>query len=65
MLAPECSGIIHTDFQRGFIRAETTAYDDLIKCGSAVQAREAGLVRQEGKDYPVKDGDILLFKFNV
>ena len=65
MLAPECAGIIHTDFQRGFIRAETTAYDDLIKCGSAVKAREAGLVRQEGKDYPVKDGDILLFKFNV
>ncbi len=65
MLAPECAGIIHTDFQRGFIRAETTAYDDLIKCGSALKAREAGLVRQEGKDYKVADGDILLFKFNV
>ena len=65
MLAPECAGIIHTDFQRGFIRAETTAYDDLIKCGSALKAREAGLVRQEGKDYAVQDGDILLFKFNV
>lgn len=65
MLAPQCAGIIHSDFERGFIRAETTAYDDLIKCGSALKAREAGLVRQEGKDYPVKDGDILLFKFNV
>ena len=65
MLAPECAGIIHTDFQRGFIRAETTAYSDLIKCGSALKAREAGLVRQEGKDYAVQDGDILLFKFNV
>jgi len=65
MLAPQCAGIIHTDFERGFIRAETTAYDDLIKCGSALKAREAGLVRQEGKDYKVQDGDILLFKFNV
>lgn len=65
MLAPECAGIIHTDFQRGFIRAETVAYDDLIKSGSMLKAKEAGLVRQEGKDYPVKDGDILVFKFNV
>ena len=65
MLAPQCAGIIHTDFERGFIRAETTAYDDLIKCGSALKAKEAGLVRQEGKDYKVQDGDILFFKFNV
>ena len=65
MLAPQCAGVIHTDFERGFIRAETTAYDDLIKCGSALKAREAGLVRQEGKDYVVKDGDIMFFKFNV
>jgi len=65
MLAPQCAGIIHTDFERGFIRAETVAYDDLIKCGSHLKAKEAGLVRQEGKDYTVKDGDILLFKFNV
>lgn len=65
MLAPECAGIIHTDFQRGFIRAETVAYDDLIKSGSMLKARESGLVRQEGKDYLVKDGDIMLFKFNV
>lgn len=65
MLAPECAGIIHTDFQRGFIKAETVSYDDLIKCGSMLKAKEAGLVRQEGKDYVVKDGDIMLFKFNV
>ncbi len=65
MLAPECAGIIHTDFQRGFIKAETVSYDDLIKCGSMLKAKEAGLVRQEGKDYIVKDGDIMLFKFNV
>ena len=65
MKAPECAGIIHSDFERGFIRAETVAYDDLIASGSALAAREKGLVRQEGKDYVVKDGDILLFKFNV
>ncbi len=65
MLAPQCAGIIHSDFERGFIRAETTAYDDLINSGSMLKAREKGLVRQEGKEYKVKDGDILLFKFNV
>ena len=65
MKAPECAGIIHTDFQRGFIRAETVAYADLIRCGSMLKAKEAGLVRQEGKDYLVKDGDVMLFKFNV
>ena len=65
MLAPQCAGIIHTDFERGFIRAETVAYDDLISCGSMLKAKEAGLVRQEGKDYAVKDGDVMLFKFNV
>ena len=65
MLAPQCAGTIHTDFERGFIRAETVAYDDLISCGSMLKAKEAGLVRQEGKDYIVKDGDIMLFKFNV
>ena len=65
MKAPECAGIIHTDFERGFIRAETVSYDDLIKSGTYLKAREAGLVRQEGKEYVVKDGDILLFKFNV
>ncbi len=65
MKAPECAGIIHSDFQRGFIRAETVAYDDLVKCGSMLKAKEAGLVRQEGKEYIVKDGDVMLFKFNV
>ena len=65
MLAPECAGIIHSDFQRGFIRAETVSYDDLIKSGSMLKAKEAGLVRQEGKDYLVQDGDVMLFKFNV
>lgn len=65
MLAPQCAGIIHTDFERGFIRAETVSYDDLVKSGSMLKAKEAGLVRQEGKDYKVQDGDVLLFKFNV
>ncbi len=65
MKAPECAGIIHSDFERGFIRAETVSYNDLVESGSALQAREKGLVRQEGKDYVVQDGDILLFKFNV
>ena len=65
MLAPQCAGIIHSDFERGFIRAETVSYDDLMKAGTMLKAKEAGLVRQEGKDYVVKDGDIMLFKFNV
>lgn len=65
MYAPQCAGIIHSDFERGFIRAETTAYKDLIESGSMLKAKERGLVRQEGKEYLVKDGDILLFKFNV
>lgn len=65
MKAPECAGIIHTDFEKGFIKAETISYDDLIKSGTYLKARELGLVRQEGKDYIVKDGDIILFKFNV
>lgn len=65
MTAPECAGIIHTDFQRGFIRAETVAYNDLVNAGSYLKCREAGKVRQEGKDYVVQDGDVMLFKFNV
>ncbi len=65
MKAPECAGIIHTDFEKGFIKAETLSYDDLISSGSHLKARELGLVRQEGKDYTVQDGDIILFKFNV
>jgi hypothetical protein len=63
--APKAAGVIHSDFERGFIKAETVAYDDLIKCGSVVAAREKGLYRMEGKEYVVKDGDVLLFKFNV
>lgn len=63
--APQAAGVIHTDFERGFIKAETVAYDDLVECGSVAAAREKGLYRQEGKEYVVKDGDVLLFKFNV
>ena len=65
MLAPECGGIIHSDFERGFIRAETVSYDDLVEYGSMPKAKEAGRVRLEGKEYEVKDGDIMLFRFNV
>lgn len=65
MLAPEMAGVIHTDFQKGFIKAETYAYDDLIKYGSEQALREAGKIRQEGKQYLGKDGDIMFFKFNV
>jgi len=65
MKAPQCAGIIHSDFERGFIRAETVAYDDLVAAGSMTAAREAGKVRLEGKDYDVKDGDIIHFRFNV
>lgn len=63
--APKAAGVIHTDFERGFIKAETVAYEDLIKCGSIAAAREKGLYRMEGKEYVVKDGDVMLFKFNV
>lgn len=63
--APQAAGKIHTDFERGFIKAEIVSYDDLISCGSMTQAKEKGLVRLEGKDYVVQDGDIILFKFNV
>jgi GTP-binding protein YchF len=63
--APRAAGVIHSDFERGFIKAETVAYDDLIACGSVAAAREKGLYRMEGKDYVVADGDVLLFKFNV
>lgn len=64
-MAPQAAGAIHTDFERGFIRAETIAYDDFIACKGESGAREAGKLRQEGKDYVVKDGDIFHFKFNV
>ena len=63
--APQAAGKIHSDFERGFIRAETVAYDDLMACGSMVKARESGLIRSEGKEYVVQDGDIILFRFNV
>ena len=63
--APNAAGVIHTDFERGFIRAETMAYDDYVAFGGEAGAREAGKWRSEGKDYLVKDGDIMLFRFNV
>ena len=63
--APQAAGKIHSDFERGFIRAEVVSYDDLIACGSHTAAKEKGLIRLEGKDYVVKDGDIILFRFNV
>ena len=63
--APEAAGVIHSDFERGFIRAETIAYDDFIKFGGETGAKYAGKMRAEGKDYVVQDGDILLFRFNV
>jgi GTP-binding protein YchF len=63
--APMAAGVIHSDFERGFIKAETVAYDDLMKCGSVAVAREKGLYRMEGREYVVKDGDVMLFKFNV
>lgn len=64
-LAPQAAGKIHTDFERGFIRAEVVAFDDLNRLGSMNAAREKGLVRSEGKDYVMKDGDVVLFRFNV
>ncbi|OYX66610.1 MAG: redox-regulated ATPase YchF [Sphingomonadales bacterium 32-64-17] len=63
--APQAAGEIHTDFERGFIRAETIAFDDYITLGGESGAREAGKLRQEGKDYVVQDGDVMMFKFNV
>jgi ribosome-binding ATPase YchF (GTP1/OBG family) len=63
--APKAAGVIHSDFERGFIKAETVAYDALVKCGSVAAAREKGLYRMEGKEYVVKDGDVLHFRHNV
>ena len=63
--APEAAGQIHSDFERGFIRAEVMSYDDLIQCGSAAKVKEKGLLRSEGKDYLVRDGDLMLFRFSV
>ncbi|HEX8381865.1 MAG TPA: redox-regulated ATPase YchF [Sphingomonas sp.] len=63
--APQAAGAIHSDFERGFIRAETTAFDDFVRLGGEAGARDAGKLRQEGKDYVVQDGDVMLFRFNV
>jgi ribosome-binding ATPase len=63
--APKAAGVIHSDFERGFIKAETVSYEDLVRCGSVAAARENGVYRMEGKEYVVADGDVLLFKFNV
>ena len=63
--APQAAGKIHSDFERGFIRAEVVSYDDLMACGSMNAAKEKGLVRSEGKEYVMKDGDVVLFRFNV
>ncbi|MFL6858839.1 MAG: redox-regulated ATPase YchF [Allosphingosinicella sp.] len=63
--APQAAGAIHSDFERGFIRAETIAYTDFVACGGEAGAREAGKMRSEGKDYVVQDGDVMLFRFNV
>jgi len=63
--APEAAGVIHTDFERGFIRAETIAYADFVACGGEQGAKEAGRMRSEGKDYVVQDGDVMHFRFNV
>lgn len=65
MSAPQAAGVIHTDFERGFIRAETVAYQDLVTTGSMTAAKEKGLVRSEGKEYVVQEGDVMLFRFNV
>jgi ribosome-binding ATPase YchF (GTP1/OBG family) len=61
--APQAAGVIHTDFERGFIRAETIAYDDYVACGGEAGARDAGKMRLEGKDYVVADGDVMHFRF--
>ena len=63
--APQAAGKIHSDIERGFIRAEIVSFDDLVREGSMVAAREKGLVRSEGKEYIMQDGDIVLFRFNV
>ena len=63
--APEAAGVIHTDFEKGFIKAEVIAFDDYIAANGEQGAKDAGKLRQEGKDYVVADGDVVLFKFNV
>ena len=63
--APQAAGKIHTDFEKGFIRAEVVNYRDLLSCGSLNAAKEKGLLRSEGKEYVMRDGDVVLFRFNV
>ena len=63
--APQCAGVIHTDFERGFIRAEVIHWDDLLEVGSWSKARDAGILRVEGKEYQPVDGDVMEFRFNV
>ncbi|MEO0498532.1 MAG: DUF933 domain-containing protein, partial [Pseudomonadota bacterium] len=63
--APQAAGVIHTDFERGFIRAQTIGYDDFVQLRGEAAAKEAGKARDEGKEYLVKDGDVMLFKFNT
>jgi ribosome-binding ATPase YchF (GTP1/OBG family) len=63
--APQAAGVIHTDFEKGFIRAETIAYDDYVRLNGEAGARDAGKLRSEGKDYVVKEGDVMHFRFNV
>jgi ribosome-binding ATPase YchF (GTP1/OBG family) len=65
MKAPEAAGVIHTDFEKGFIRAEVIGYDDFVKLGSEQACKEAGKMSVEGKEYVVEDGDIMYFRFNV
>jgi ribosome-binding ATPase YchF (GTP1/OBG family) len=65
MTAPQAAGVIHTDFERGFIRAETIAYNDYLKHSGYGGAKEAGVLRLEGKEYIVQEGDVMLFRFNV
>jgi len=65
MTAPQAAGVIHTDFERGFIRAETVAFADLLEAGNMAAAKEKGKVRSEGRDYVVQEGDVMLFRFNV
>ena len=63
--APQAAGVIHTDFEKGFIRAETIAYEDYVRLNGEAGAREAGKLRSEGKEYVVRDGDVMHFRFNV
>jgi hypothetical protein len=65
MTAPQAAGVIHTDFEKGFIRAETIAYNDFVSLGSETAVKEAGKMKVEGKDYVVQDGDVMHFRFNV